>query len=129
MHDLPPFLFAGGRFLIAGLLLLGGALAAGERLPRRPRDYAILALVGLFLLGGGNTMVVWAEQFTPSGMASLFVVTVVLRIVLFYVLVPGGTGRLSWQVITVLALGLRRHGGAGRGGPARAPPRPICAVP
>jgi len=106
VHDLPPFLFAGGRFLVAGLLLLGGALVAGERLPRRPRDYAILALVGLFLLGGGNTMVVWAEQFTPSGMASLFVVTVALWMALFDALVPGGTGRLSWQVVTGLLLGL-----------------------
>jgi len=106
VHDLPPFLFAGGRFLVAGLLLLGGALAAGERLPRRPRDYAILALVGLFLLGGGNTMVVWAEQFTPSGMASLFVVTVALWMALFDALLPGGAGRLTWRVVAGLALGL-----------------------
>ena len=106
VHDLPPFLFAGGRFLVAGLLLLGGALAAGERLPRRPRDYAVLAAVGLFLLGGGNTMVVWAEQFTPSGMASLFVVTVALWMALFDALVPGGSGRLSWRVVAGLVLGL-----------------------
>ena len=36
---LPPVLFAGARFMLAGLLLLGGALAFGERLPRRARDY------------------------------------------------------------------------------------------
>jgi drug/metabolite transporter (DMT)-like permease len=103
---LPPFLFAGVRFLLAGLLLLGGALAAGERLPRRSRDYVTLALVGLFLLAGGNTLVVWAEQFTPSGAASLFVVTVALWMALFDAVVPGGTGRLSWQVISGLVLGL-----------------------
>jgi len=106
VHDLPPFLFAGTRFLIAGLLLLGGALAAGERLPRRARDYAVLALVGLFLLGGGNTMVVWAEQFTPSGVASLFVVTVALWMAVFDAVVPGGPGRLTWRVIAGLVLGL-----------------------
>jgi len=103
---LPPFLFAGGRFLLAGLLLLGGALAAGERLPRRAREYGVLAVVGLFLLAGGNTMVVWAEQFTPSGVASIFVVTVALWMALFDALVPGGAGRLTWRVIAGLALGL-----------------------
>jgi drug/metabolite transporter (DMT)-like permease len=103
---LPPFLFAGGRFLLAGLLLLGGSLAFGERLPRRARDYGVLAVVGLFLLAGGNTLVVWAEQFTPSGVASLFVVTVALWMALFDALVPGGTGRLSWRVLAGLGLGL-----------------------
>jgi len=103
---LPPFLFAGGRFLLAGLLLLGGSLAAGEHLPRRAREYGVLAVVGLFLLAGGNTLVVWAEQFTPSGAASLFVVTVALWMALFDAVVPGGSGRLSWRVIAGLVLGL-----------------------
>ncbi|HTT66887.1 MAG TPA: EamA family transporter [Gemmatimonadales bacterium] len=103
---LPPFLFAGTRFLVAGLLLLGGALAFGERLPRRARDWGVLAVVGLLLLAGGNTFVVWAEQFTPSGVASLFVVTVALWMAVFDALLPGGSGRLSWRVVAGLLLGL-----------------------
>lgn len=102
---LPPFLFAGARFLVAGLLLLGGALAAGARLPRRGRDWATLAVVGLFLLAGGNTMVVWAEQSTPSGVASLFVVTVALWMAVFDAALPGGN-RLTWRVIVGLLVGL-----------------------
>jgi drug/metabolite transporter (DMT)-like permease len=58
---LPPFLFAGLRFLTAGLLLTGGAVAFGDRLPSRRRDWATLAIVGVLLLGGGNAFVVWAE--------------------------------------------------------------------
>ena len=103
---LPPLLFAGARFLTAGLLLLGGAVATGARLPRRPRDWGVLALVGLFLLAGGNSFVVWAEQFTPSGIASIFVVTVALWMAFFDALVPGAAGRLSLRVIAGLALGL-----------------------
>ena len=34
MH-LPPVLFAGVRFLVAGLILAGIVLATGDRLPRR----------------------------------------------------------------------------------------------
>ncbi len=103
---LPPFLFAGMRFLIAGLVLLAGAVAFGAKLPRRPADWGTLAVVGLFLLAGGNTSVVWAEQFTPSGVASIFVVTVALWMAFFDSFVPGGAGRLTWRVIAGLALGL-----------------------
>ncbi|HEY6808163.1 MAG TPA: EamA family transporter [Gemmatimonadales bacterium] len=103
---LPPFLFAGIRFLVAGLVLFGGAVAFGDPLPRRLRDWGVLAVVGLFLLAGGNAFVVWAEQYTPSGVASVFVVTVALWMAFFDAIVPGGTGRLSWRVIAGLALGL-----------------------
>jgi drug/metabolite transporter (DMT)-like permease len=103
---LPPFLFAGTRFLLAGLLLLAGSLAFGARLPRRGKDWLLLMVVGLFLLAGGNTFVVWAEQYTPSGVASLFVVTVALWMALFDAVVPGGAGRLSWRVVAGLLLGL-----------------------
>jgi drug/metabolite transporter (DMT)-like permease len=103
---LPPFLFAGIRFLVAGLLLFGGAVAFGDPLPRRLRDWGVLAVVGLFLLTGGNAFVVWAEQYTPSGVASVFVVTVALWMAFFDAIVPGGPGRLSWRVIAGLALGM-----------------------
>ena len=33
VHDVPPFLLAGMRFLIAGLAMVGWTLARGERLP------------------------------------------------------------------------------------------------
>ena len=47
--ELPPFLFAGLRFLVAGLLLLAIARALGDPLPRRS-DWRTLAIVGLMLL-------------------------------------------------------------------------------
>ena len=103
---LPPLLFAGARFLAAGLLLLGGAVAFGAKLPRRARDWGILSVVGLFLLAGGNSSVVWAEQFTPSGVASIFVVTVALWMAFFDAIIPGGPGRLSLRVIVGLVLGV-----------------------
>src|SRR5213592_3631545 len=103
--ELPPFLFAGLRFLIAGLLLLGLALALGDRLPRRLADWRTEAIVGLLLLAGGNTFVVWAEQFTPSGTASIFVVTVALWMAFFDAIIPGGSGELGWRVVAGLVLG------------------------
>jgi drug/metabolite transporter (DMT)-like permease len=103
--ELPPFLFAGLRFLVAGLILFVIARAFGDPLPRRPSDWRILAIVGLLLLGGGNAFVVWAEQYTTSGIASIFVVTVALWMAFFDSIVPGGSGRLGWRVVAGLALG------------------------
>src|SRR5438445_10635197 len=103
--ELPPFLFAGLRFLIAGLVLLGLALALGDRLPRRAGDWRTLAIVGLFLLAGGNAFVLWAEQYTPSGVASWFVVTVALWMAFFDAIIPGGSGDMNWRVVTGLLLG------------------------
>ena len=103
--ELPPFLFAGLRFFIAGAILFAGALAFGDRAPRRPVDWRTLVIVGLFLLAGGNAFVVWAEQYTPSGVASIFVVTVALWMAFFDAIVPGGSDDLNWRVVTGLALG------------------------
>src|SRR5437879_1897360 len=90
---------------MAGVLLLGIALALGDRLPRRAVDWRTSAIVGLFLLSGGNAFVVWAEQFTASGIASIFVVTVALWMAFFDAIIPGGSGDLSWRVVAGLLLG------------------------
>lgn len=103
--ELPPFLFAGLRFLAAGVLLLVLARALGDPLPRRSGDWRTLAIVGLFLLAGGNAFVVWAEQYTPSGIASVFVVTVAIWTAFFDTIIPGGSGDLNWRVVTGLVLG------------------------
>src|SRR5262245_20855373 len=103
--ELPPFMFAGLRFLAAGVLLLGGALLFGDRLPSEARVWRDNAIVGILLFAGGNSFVVWAEQFTPSGVASVFVVTVALWIAFFDAIVPGGKSVISWRVVLGLAVG------------------------
>jgi drug/metabolite transporter (DMT)-like permease len=105
VRDLPPLLFAGVRFVIAGLLLAGIVLATGDRMPRTARDWKVLAITGLFLLLGGNAVVVWAEQFVESGPASVFVAAVPLWAAFFDALWPGGTTVFTWRVGVGLALG------------------------
>lgn len=105
VRDLPPFLFAGARFLIAGLLLGAAILAAGGALPRSRRDWQTLAIIGCFLLVGGNAIVVWAEQTMESGLASVYVAAGPLWTAFFDAIVPGGKTRLTWQLGLGLLLG------------------------
>ena len=101
---IPPFLMAGVRFLVAGLLLYAWAHRRGA--PRPTRAHWVAAtVVGAFLLLGGNGGVVWAEQFVPSGLAALLVATVPLWIAVLDWARPGGT-RPTGPVIAGIGMGL-----------------------
>jgi drug/metabolite transporter (DMT)-like permease len=102
---LPPFLFAGVRFLIAGLLLGGIVLALGIRLPSRARDWRTLAITGVFLLCGANAILVWSEQYLASGIASVLVAAMPLWAAFFDAVVPGGKTPLSWRLGVGLGIG------------------------
>ena len=75
LETLTPMLFGGLRFLIAGGVLF--FLMTRQRNVRLPsgREWLDLTLVGILLLGVGNGLVVWAEQWVSSGMAALLVAT------------------------------------------------------
>jgi drug/metabolite transporter (DMT)-like permease len=104
-RTLPPLLFAGLRFFIAGVILFVGARAAGQQLPARPRDWRDLSIVGLLLLSG-NTCVVVAERFTPAGVSSVFVVMAVVWTAFIEAFVVGRESGLSVRLVVGLALGL-----------------------
>jgi len=103
--ELPPALFAGTRFVIAGSLLVGAARVRRGPLRVRPRDLVTNVIVGFLLLFCGNGLVVWAEQFTPSGVAAIFVVTVTLWLALFDAIIPGSAARPTWRQVVGLLLG------------------------
>jgi drug/metabolite transporter (DMT)-like permease len=63
------------------------------------------AIVGGFLILGGNGAVVWAEQFVPSGMAALLVATLPFWIVLIEWVGPGHA-RPSLGVAVGLIVGI-----------------------
>lgn len=75
LESFPPTLFAGLRFIVAGVVLF--LVMSRQRNARLPlgREWFDLGVVGLMLLGVGNGAVVWAEQWVPSGMAALLVAT------------------------------------------------------
>ena len=102
---LPPALFGGIRFTIAGLVLLGISLALGRQLPHRRRDWATAAVVGTMLLTVGNGLVIWAEQFVESGTAAILVVTGALWMGVFDAIIPGSESRPTWRQFVGLLVG------------------------
>ena len=85
----PAVLFAGIRFVIAGAFLLLFAHLRGLAFPTNLTSVRNQCIVGLLLLLGGNGLVVWAEQYVHSGVASLLVATVPLFMALIELFIPG----------------------------------------
>jgi drug/metabolite transporter (DMT)-like permease len=72
VEAIPPYLMAGTRFVLAGTLLFVWARRRGDPAPGI-RQWRAAAMVGGFLLLGGNASVAWAEQRVPSGLAALLI--------------------------------------------------------
>jgi drug/metabolite transporter (DMT)-like permease len=70
--DIPPHLMAGARFVLAGLILYAWARGRGEGRPTW-EQWRAAAIVGSFLLVGGNATVAWAEERVPSGLAAVLI--------------------------------------------------------
>jgi drug/metabolite transporter (DMT)-like permease len=70
--EIPPYVMAGARFVLAGALLYAWARSRGER-PPTLQQWRAAAKIGAFLLLGGNASVAWAEQRVPSGLAALLI--------------------------------------------------------
>ena len=75
VETIPPFLMAGIRFALAGLVLLTWSIVRAGGAFRAPTlvEWRDSAIVGAMLLGGGMGMVAWGEQTIPSGIAALII--------------------------------------------------------
>jgi len=82
LESYPPFLLAGVRFLIAGVLLFGFLRLRGITAPSA-RQWRNAAITGVLLLGFGNGMVCFAEQRVSSGIAAVAVASMPLFAALF----------------------------------------------
>ena len=102
VETMPPFLAASFRFLIAGAVLYVFMRLRGEKAPLRI-EWRSAAIVGLFLLVGGNGMVMWAEQRVASGIAALMIASVPLWMALLDSVRPGGRRPNGWIIVGILA--------------------------
>lgn len=104
VENLPPVLFTGLRWIVAGPLLLIILLLRKYKLPNK-NDLLHLGISGLLLIGGGNGLVVFAEQWVPSGLTALLITTVPFWIVGINAIIPQGK-KINPTILLGLLLGL-----------------------
>jgi drug/metabolite transporter (DMT)-like permease len=104
IQSMPPFIMAGSRFMLAGVVLYVYARLNGSPRPTLTHwKWAILLGALFFLVGNGA--VAWVEdKGMPSGLAALIVAMVSVWTALLEWLRPGGT-RPSPVVLAGIALG------------------------
>src|SRR5213078_3441682 len=75
VREVPPFILAAIRFLVAGLVLYGWMIVHGEASPSRRQWVSAFSLALLiFVLDYG--LLFWAEQRVPSGIAAVMLATI-----------------------------------------------------
>lgn len=80
---LPPLLFGGARFLIAGTVLTGIAIWRGLRPAQLAGQWHHLVVMSFLGIAVCNGLQVWAMQWVPSGTSALLNASCALWIVLF----------------------------------------------
>lgn len=87
--QLPPFMLAGVRFVIAGLLIFGIALMMGKNIRISRKQFINALIAGFLFLSFGNGVVVWALKYVDSNFAALEVSAQPLVILLMMWILQG----------------------------------------
>jgi drug/metabolite transporter (DMT)-like permease len=104
VREVPPFLLAAMRFLVAGLVICAWMIARGERLPSGRQWLSALVLaVPIFVIDYG--LVFWAEQRVPSGVAAVMMATIPAFTALSEVILLR-TQRITIRLASALLVGI-----------------------
>jgi len=104
VHEVPPFLFAGIRFLAAGAALLLWMIGRGTRLPTR-REWASVSLLAVLIFVLDYGLLFWAEQKVPSGIAAVMMATIPVFMALLEIIFLR-TQQLTFRLISALVVGI-----------------------
>jgi len=104
IETLPPFLMAGSRFVVAGLILYIWARFSKDYEKPSLKHWRTSFIVGTLLLLGGNGGVVLAQHYISSSLAALLVATEPFWIVLLSWLWLKGA-RPNWKAALGLLIG------------------------
>jgi drug/metabolite transporter (DMT)-like permease len=103
VRDVPPFMFAAMRFLLAGLFLVGLMVLRGEPNPTR-QQWTSISLLALLIFVGDYGLMFWAQQRVPSGSAAVMMATIPVFLALFEICILR-TRKLDYQLLASLLFG------------------------
>ena len=75
VREVPPFLLAGMRFLVAGIVLYGWMRARGTASPT-VREWSAASLLAVLIFVFDYGLLFWAERRVPSGIAAVMMATI-----------------------------------------------------
>ncbi|HEX3471393.1 MAG TPA: EamA family transporter [Silvibacterium sp.] len=104
VHEVPPFLLAAMRFLVAGLVLYGWMMAKGARSPGG-RQWSSVLLIALLIFVFDYGLLFWAEQRVPSGVAAVMMATIPVFMALSEIILLR-TQRLTVRLTLALLIGI-----------------------
>jgi drug/metabolite transporter (DMT)-like permease len=99
----PPLLFAAVRFLVAGLLVCGWAVARKETKPNA-RQWASAILLAFLIFVVDYGLLFWAERRVPSGLAAVMLATIPAFMAISEIVILR-TQRLTARLAIALLLG------------------------
>lgn len=102
--ELPPMLFAGLRWVLAGIILIPYLKFKSHRFPTKQELFPLF-IVGLALIGFGNGLVVVGEQWVSSGLTALLITTTPFWMVGIESVLPHGK-KINFKIAAGLILGL-----------------------
>lgn len=105
LEDLPPFTFAGIRFVIAAIILSIVIAIRRRPLPRAMRDWGLMAVTGLLAFSVNYGLLFWGEQRTTSGLAAILQTIIpVFGLVIAHLYLP--EERITLRKLGGVALGI-----------------------
>ena len=104
VREVPPFVMASIRFLIAGGAMYGWLRARGTPSPTA-REWRGLTLMALLVFVGDYGLVFWAERRVPSGITAVMMATIPVFMAISEILIMK-TQRLNVRLGVSLVIGL-----------------------
>ena len=104
VREVPPFLLAAMRFLIAGLALYAWMRAKGTRSPA-VKEWGSATLLAVLIFVFDYGLLFWAEKRVPSGVAAVMMATIPVFMALSEILILR-TQQLSARLAIALLIGI-----------------------
>ena len=105
VRDVPPVSFAAMRLVIAILVMVPVMLATRTPLPKRSRDWGLIAGTGVILLGFNYALLNWGTRFISSGLtAVLQSITPAFALVFSHFMLPDE--KMTVRKLVGLAIGV-----------------------